>query len=82
METITPKHSLHSYRQNEIINNAVIPFSLNCDVSELRLGAVLYQGQQGKLRVISYTSRTLKPTEKFITSIYHLLDLKWAITSI
>ena len=44
MDTITPKHSLNSYRQNEIINNAVIPFSLNCDVSELRLGAVLYQG--------------------------------------
>ena len=59
------------------------PFILHTDASQEGLGAVLYQQQEGKLRVIAYGSRTLTPAEKN----YHLhsgklefLALKWAIT--
>ncbi|CAL9690550.1 unnamed protein product [Knipowitschia caucasica] len=58
------------------------PFILHCDASQEGLGAVLYQHQAGKLRVIAYGSRTLTPPEKN----YHMhsgklefLALKWAI---
>lgn len=59
------------------------PFVLHTDASNLGLGAVLYQHQEGKLRVIAYGSRTLTTAEQN----YHLhsgklefLALKWAIT--
>lgn len=59
-----------------------LPFVLHTDASNKGLGAVLYQRQQGKLRVIGYGSRTLTPAERN----YHLhsgklefLALKWAI---
>ena len=58
------------------------PFVLHSDASQVGLGAVLYQRQQGKMRVIAYGSRTLSPAEKK----YHLhsgklefLAMKWAI---
>ncbi|KAI3375565.1 hypothetical protein L3Q82_003895 [Scortum barcoo] len=58
------------------------PFVLHTDASERGLGAVLYQQQDGKLRVIGYGSRTLTPAERN----YHLhsgklefLALKWAV---
>ena len=58
------------------------PYILHTDASENGLGAVLYQKQDGVLRVIAYGSRTLTPAEKN----YHLhsgklefLALKWAI---
>ena len=58
------------------------PFILHTDACELGLGAVLYQCQIVKPRVIAYGSRTLTPAEKG----YHLqsgklefLALKWAI---
>ncbi|KAL7870752.1 hypothetical protein SRHO_G00082490 [Serrasalmus rhombeus] len=59
------------------------PFILHTDASNCGLGAVLYQKQNGKLRVIAYGSRTLTSSEKN----YHLhsgklefLALKWAVT--
>ena len=60
-----------------------VPFFMHCDASNLGLGAVLYQTQNGVDRVICYGSRTLSEAEKN----YHLhsgklefLALKWAIT--
>ena len=53
------------------------------DASKDGLGAVLYQNQDGIMRVIAYASRALSPAEKK----YHLhagklefLALKWAVT--
>ncbi len=62
--------------------NFDLPFVLHTDASNEGLGAVLYQQQGNKLRVIGYGSCTLTPAEKN----YHLhsgklefLALKWAI---
>lgn len=59
------------------------PFVLHTDASQEGLGAVLYQEQDGELRVLGYASRTLTPAEKN----YHMhagklefLALKWAVT--
>ena len=59
------------------------PFIVHTDACKDGLGAVLYQRQDGKIRVIAYSSRTLTAAEKN----YHLhagklefLALKWAIT--
>eukprot|EP00795_Rhopilema_esculentum_P008615 gene8615-14627_t len=49
-----------------------IPFVLHSDTSQEGLGAVLYQKQQGKMRVIGYASRTLSPAERK----YHLHSVK------
>ena len=58
-------------------------FTLHTDASKGGLGAVLYQNQDGVMRVIAYASRALSPAEKK----YHLhagklefLALKWAVT--
>lgn len=40
------------------------PFVLHTDASAKELGAVLYQGQERKLKVIAYASRGLRPSEK------------------
>ena len=58
-------------------------YVLHTDASQEGLGAVLYQEQDGKLRVLGYASRTLTPSEKN----YHMhagklefLALKWEVT--
>lgn len=59
------------------------PFILHIDASEEGLGAVLYQRQDGKLRVIGYGSRTLTPAEKnyrLHSGKLEFLVLKWAVT--
>lgn len=59
------------------------PFVLHTDASNKGLGAVLYQKQDGKLRVIAYGSRTLSASEKnyhFHSGKLEFLALKWAIT--
>lgn len=62
--------------------NFDLPFVLHTDASNEGLGAVLYQKQDNKLRIIGYGSRSLTPAERN----YHLhsgklefLALKWAI---
>lgn len=62
--------------------NFDLPFVLHTDASNEGLGAVLYQEQSGKLRVIAYGSRTLTPAEKnyhLHSSKLEFLALKWAV---
>ncbi len=59
------------------------PFVLHTDASNKGLGAVLYQQQDGKLRVIAYGSRALSKSEKnyyLHSGKFEFLALKWAIT--
>ena len=58
------------------------PFVLHTDASTLGLGAVLYQeDDQGRLRVISYASRTLTDAErKYSAFRLEFLALKWSVT--
>ena len=55
-------------------------FILHVDTSGKELGAVLFQYQEGDLRVISYGSRTLTPAEKkYYNSKLEFLGVKWAV---
>ena len=55
-------------------------FLLLVNASGKGLGAVLLQYQEGDLRVISYGSRTLTPTEKkYHSSKLEFFGVKWAI---
>ena len=55
-------------------------FFIHTDASQEGLGAILYQKQEGKNRVIAYGSRTLKPSEKnYHSTKLEFMALKWAI---
>ncbi|VDI45594.1 Hypothetical predicted protein [Mytilus galloprovincialis] len=60
------------------------PFILETDASMQGLGAVLSQFVDGKLRVVAYASRALRPNERnmdnYSSRKLELLALTWAIT--
>ena len=57
-----------------------LPFILHTDSSSEGLGAVLYQKQEGKLRVIAYASRSVSRTESnYPVHKLEFLALKWAV---
>ena len=57
------------------------PFVVHTDASLDGLGAVVYQKQDGKDRVISYASRRLSPSERnYPVHKLEFLALKWAVT--
>lgn len=56
-----------------------LPFKVHKGASFDGLGALLYQTQNGKERVIAYASRSLIPTEKnYPAHKLEFLTLKWA----
>ena len=57
-----------------------LPFILHTDSSSEGLGAVLYQKQEGRLRVIAYVSRSVSKTEaNYPAHKLEFLALKWAV---
>ena len=57
-----------------------MPFILHTDSSSEGLGAVLYQNQEGKLRVIAYASRSVSKSESnYPAHKLEFLALKWAV---
>ena len=57
------------------------PFRLHTDASSTGIGAVLYQQQNGRDRVVCYASRSLKPSEKnYPAHKLEFLALKWSVT--
>ena len=58
-----------------------LPFELYVDACVSGLGAVLYQPQEGKKRVIAYASRSLSKSEaRYPAHKLEFLALKWALT--
>ena len=57
-----------------------LPFILHTDSSSEGLDAVLYQKQEGKLRVIAYASRSVSKSESnYPAHKLEFLALKWAV---
>lgn len=60
--------------------NPQLPYVVHTDACRDGLGAVLYQEQEGKLRVVVYASRGLSKSEKnYPTHKLEFLALKWAV---
>ena len=60
--------------------NYQLPFTLHTDSSTDGLGAVLYQKQDGKMRVIAYASRSVSKAEaNYPAHKLEFLALKWAV---
>ena len=58
-----------------------IPFELHVDACGTGLGAILYQTQEGKKRVIACASRSLSKSEsRYPAHKLEFLALKWALT--
>ena len=58
-----------------------LSFELFIDASGIGLGAILYQTQEGKKRVIAYASRTLSQSKaRYPAHKLEFLPLKWALT--
>uniref|UniRef100_A0A3B3SGH8 Gypsy retrotransposon integrase-like protein 1 n=1 Tax=Paramormyrops kingsleyae TaxID=1676925 RepID=A0A3B3SGH8_9TELE len=61
--------------------NPKLPYVLHTDASTTGLGAVLYQEQEGVMRVIAYASRGLSKSEsRYPAHKLEFLALKWAVT--
>ena len=61
--------------------NYSLPFKVHTDASTNGLGAVLYQIQEGVDRVVTYASRSLKPSEKnYPAHKLEFLAVKWCVT--
>ena len=76
---------VHDLKNPEVIAypDFNVPFILHCDASQTGLGAVLYQKQGERLRVISSASRTLNPAEQnynLHSGKLEFLALKWSVT--
>ena len=57
-----------------------LPFELHTNASLNGLGAALYKEQEGKKRVVTYASRSLKVSEKkYPGHKFEFLALKWAV---
>lgn len=57
------------------------PYVLHTDASTTGLGAVLYQEQEGQLRVVAYASRGLSRSEnQYPAHKLEFLALKWSVT--
>jgi transposase InsO family protein len=57
------------------------PFILHTDACSHGLGAILYQKQEGQMRVIAYASRGLSEAEsRYPAHKLEFLALKWAVT--
>ncbi len=58
-----------------------LPFTVHTDASRDGLGAILYQEQEGKDRVIAYASRSVSRAEQnYPTHKLEFLALRWAVT--
>lgn len=60
--------------------NYAVPFIVQCDASDVGLGAVLYQNQNGMRRVVAYASRLLLDRERrYATHEKELLSIVFAL---
>lgn len=61
--------------------NPKLPYILHTDASTTGLGAILYQEQDGHLRVIAYASRGLSQSEsRYPAHKLEFLALKWSVS--